>query len=100
MEYVQHCLLLQLEISVTKDVQPAFIPHITLMSATVGRDSSVGIFDSLRAGRSGNQTPMKATYSTLVQTVPGSHPAFRAMGIGRGVALTSHSHLAPRFKGR
>jgi hypothetical protein len=44
-------------------------------------------------------------FSVSVQTDPGAHPAFSTMGTGslsrglggRGVALTIHSHLAPRL---
>jgi len=37
------------------------------------RGISVGISTRYGLEKSGNQTPMKATYSTLVQTVPGDH---------------------------
>jgi len=50
-----------------------------------GRDSSVVIatrYDSLRAEQSGDQIPLEARFSALVQTVPGSRPASYTMGTG------------------
>jgi hypothetical protein len=61
--------------------------------------------DSLRAGRSGVRIPVRARFSAPVQTGPGTHPASCTMGTGsfqgakrRGVALTTHLHLAPRLR--
>ena len=62
--------------------------------------------DKLRAGRSGDRTPLGARFSAPIQTGPGAHPAPNAMSTGspsrrwsgRGVALTSHPHLRPRLK--
>ena len=57
--------------------------------------------DSLQAGRSGDRIPVAARFSATVQTGPGAHPASYTMGTGslsRGVALTTHSHLAPTLK--
>jgi hypothetical protein len=38
--------------------------------------------DWLRAGRSGDRTPVGARFSAPVQTGPGAHPAFYTMGTG------------------
>ena len=53
--------------------------------------------DSLRAGRSGNRTPVGARFSAPIQTDFEAHPASCTMGPslsrgkgGRGVALTTH----------
>jgi hypothetical protein len=53
--------------------------------------------DSLRAGRSGERTPVRARLSETVQAGPGLHPPSYTMGTGpfagimrRGVALTTH----------
>ena len=60
--------------------------------------------DSLRAGRSGDRIPVGARFSTPVQTGSGPiQPPIRvpdySRGLsGRGVALTTHNHLAPRLK--
>ena len=70
-----------------------------------GRDSVVGINDSLQAGRSGDRIPAGATFSTPFQTVlgPMQPPIQWLSGLprryrGGGVALTTHPHLAPRLK--
>ena len=62
--------------------------------------------DSLKGGRSVDRIPVGERLFALVQTGPGAHPASSTMGIeslsheqsGRGVALTTHLHLAPRLK--
>jgi hypothetical protein len=55
--------------------------------------------DSLRAGRSRDQTPFRARFSAPVQTGSETHPASYRMGTGyRDVASTTHPHLAPRLK--
>jgi hypothetical protein len=75
----------------------------------IGPGSSVGITTELRAGRSGDRTPVGARFSSLVQTGPGSHPAPCTMGTrslpgiksGRSVTLTPHPLLVPwSWKGR
>jgi hypothetical protein len=48
----------------------------------VGRDSSVGISDSLLAGRFGDRIPVGAGFSAPVQTGPRAHPASYTMGNG------------------
>jgi hypothetical protein len=63
--------------------------------------------DCLQAGRSGDQIPVGARFSTHVQTGPEAHPASCTMGTtgssqwvryGRGVTLTSHPFLLARSK--
>ena len=62
--------------------------------------------DQLRAGRSGDQNPVRARFSTTIQTGPGAHLASYTMSTrsflgakcGRGVLLTTHSHLALRLR--
>jgi len=48
----------------------------------IDRDSSVGIATELRAGRSGDRTPVGVRLSAPVQTGPGAHPASCKMGTG------------------
>ena len=69
------------------------------------RDSSVGISDPLRAGRSGDRMPVEARFSALAQTGPGTHPAPYTIGTGSfpGVMRPGRdvNHLpfpAPRLK--
>ena len=50
-------------------------------SGNVGRDSSVGIATRYGLG-SGDRIPVEATFSALVQTGPGAHPASYTMGTG------------------
>jgi len=47
-----------------------------------GRESSVGIADSLRTTRSGHRNPIGATFSASVQTGLGPHPASHKTGTG------------------
>ena len=62
--------------------------------------------DSLRSARFRDRNPVAARFSAPVQTGPGAHPASCRIGTGslsrglsgQGVALTTHSHLAPRLK--
>jgi hypothetical protein len=61
--------------------------------------------DSLRVGRSGDRIQVEARFSESIQTGPTSHPSSYTTSIGSfprvqrpGVALTTHSHLAPRLK--
>ena len=62
--------------------------------------------DYLRAGRFGDRIPVRDKFSAPVQTGPGSHLASFVMCTGsvswgqsgRGVALTTHLHLALRVK--
>jgi hypothetical protein len=68
-----------------------------------GPGSVVGIATELRVGWSGDRIPMGLRFSTPVQTGPGTHVAFCAMGTGsflevkcdRGVTLTPHPRLVP-----
>jgi hypothetical protein len=62
--------------------------------------------ESLRTGRSGDLIPVEAIFSVAVQAGPGVHPASCTIGTvslswgqgGRGVALTTHTNLAPTLK--
>jgi hypothetical protein len=64
--------------------------------------------DWLLVKRSGDRIPVGVRFSAPVQTDPGSHPAFCAMGTGsfpgveygRGVTLTHHPLLVPRSESR
>ena len=57
----------------------------------------------LRAGRSGDRIPVRARFSSPVQTCPGAHPAYCTVGTGsfprvksgRGVTLTPQPLLVP-----
>jgi len=68
-----------------------------------GTPQYTGYSESLRPGRPGDRIPMEATFSTPVQTGPWTHLASCTMGTvyfpwrqrGRGVRLTTHSHLQP-----
>ena len=75
----------------------------------MGLDSSVGIADSLRAGRSGDRIPVEERFSPPVQTGPGAHPASHTMGTesfqvvkrpGRGVdhPLPSRAEVKERVQ--
>jgi len=71
-----------------------------------GRDSSVSIATRYRlVGPDRDRIPVGARFSASVQTGSGAHPASWTMGTGyfrgvngRGVALTTHLHLAPRLR--
>jgi hypothetical protein len=73
-----------------------------------GSDSSVSIATEFLAGRSGDRIPARARFSAPVQTGPGAHPDSCTMGTGsfpgvesgRGVTLTPHPLLVPRYKNR
>jgi hypothetical protein len=64
--------------------------------------------DWLRAGRYGDRIPVGARFSAPVQSGPGAHPASCTMGngsfpgveSGRGLTLTPHPLLVPRYKNR
>jgi hypothetical protein len=58
--------------------------------------------NSQHTERSGDQIPLGAIFSVHVQIGPGVQPAFYTMSTGSfpgvnggGVALTTHTHLAP-----
>jgi hypothetical protein len=67
----------------------------------LGRD-----IDSLRTGLSGDRILVEVRFSAPVHIGPGTHTACCTMGTGflsrkqsgRGLALTTHPHLAPRLK--
>ena len=70
------------------------------LRSTVGQNS-----DSLRAVRSGERIPVVGELSWPFQTGPGAHPFYIKMGTGspggkggRDMALTIHTHPAPRLK--
>jgi hypothetical protein len=61
--------------------------------------------DSLRAGSSGDQIPVRARFSAPVHKIPGAHPAFYSMdtasfpGVKRPERGVDHPpHLAPKSK--
>jgi len=68
-----------------------------------GPDSSVGIATDYELDGPGIESRWKARFSASVQTDPGAHPAFSAMGTGsfpwvksgRGVTLIPHPLLVP-----
>jgi hypothetical protein len=68
-----------------------------------GPGSSVGIATELRAGRIGDRIPVEARFSTPVQSGPGAHPAYCAVGTGsfpgvksgRVVTQNPHPILVP-----
>ena len=70
----------------------------------MGRIAQWFIATELRAGRSGDRTPVVTRFSAPVQTGPRAHPASCKMGTGffpgvkcgRGVLLTTHPLLVPR----
>jgi hypothetical protein len=78
----------------------------SVLQKPVSRDSSVGMEILYGAGRSRNRLPVGERFPTSVQTGPGSHPAFCTFDTvslyrvqnGRGVVLSTHTHLAPRLK--
>jgi hypothetical protein len=54
----------------------------------MGPDSIVSWSNNLlQAGRSGDQIPVRARYSTPVQTSPGAHPAYYTKGTGSFLAV-------------
>ena len=80
------------------------MPPIALWAGCRSRYS-----DWLRAGRSGDRTPVEARFSAPIQTGPGAHPASCTMGTGsfpgvkssRGVTQTPHPLPVPwSWKGR
>ena len=57
--------------------------HSVVYSTLIrGRHSSVGIVTELRAGQSGHQILVATTFSTPIQTSPGTQPASYTMGTG------------------
>ena len=72
----------------------------------MGRVSSVGIATNCVPDGPGIESQWGARFFAPVQTGPGAHPASYTMGTGsfpgvkcgRGVALTTHTHLVPRLK--
>jgi hypothetical protein len=76
-------------------------------SYQTGRDSSVGTASRYRAGKSADRIPVRARFSTPVQTGPGTHPASCAMGTGSlprggvkrlGSGVNHQPHIAPKLK--
>jgi hypothetical protein len=77
----------------------------TLCWKNLGRDSSDGIATRFRLDCSGIESQWGVRFSVPFQTYPGSHPASYTVGTGTfpgvkrpGVALTTHPHLALKFK--
>ena len=73
--------------------------------ACVGRDSSVGTKDSLRAGQSRDRIPVRARFSPPLQTGPGALSVSYTMGTGSfpgvkrpGRGVNHPAHLEPRLK--
>jgi hypothetical protein len=89
--------------------QPSIIhQHFITRRHTVwakGRDSSVGIATTLRAGRSEDRIPVEARLSEPVQNGPEAHPASYTMGTGSFARVMRPGrgdhhppHLTPRLK--
>ena len=86
----------------------AFISQkiIQFYSKHKGPGSSVGIATGYELDGPVIESRCGAKFSATVQTGPGAHPASCTMGTGsfsgvksgRGVELTTHSHLAPRLR--
>ena len=73
----------------------------------MGEDSAISIATMLQAGKSRDKIPVEARYSAPVQTSPGvANPVYYTTGTGsvsqrgRGMALTTHLHLAQRLQSR
>ena len=70
------------------------------------RDSSVGVVICYGLDGPRIESPCRERFSAPVQVGPGAHPASCTMGsgplsrgqIGRGMVLTTHSHITPRVK--
>ena len=56
--------------------------HIYFAALLAGRDSSVGMDDSLRAGRSSHRIPVEARFHASALTGPGTPRASYKMGTG------------------
>jgi hypothetical protein len=79
--------------------------NLSLIKLVLGIVAGVATRDSLRAGRSGNRNSVWEKYPAPIQIGPGAYPFSCTMGMdsfrelsGRGVALTSHTHLAATLK--
>jgi hypothetical protein len=66
------------------------------VTSSVGRYSSVGIATRYGLAGPGIESRWGARFSAPVQTDPEAHPAFCAIGAGRGV--DHPPHLAPMLK--